>query len=357
MASRRPTFNVDALPLGLTPRTIFVTGKGGVGKSTVTAALALAWRDAGARTLIVEIEGHASAAATISNRKIGYEPVPLGEHLAAMRISLLDALKEYARLRIKLKLVADRLVSNPIIDQFAQAAPGFRDLLILGKLWSLATEVDERGLPRWDAIVVDSPATGHGLGLLNMAGVIARMFPVGPIASEAKRVDAFTRDPARVGVVLVALPEELPVTETLELREQLEEQGIDVAATVLNGLLIDRFAPEEIERVRTALDRDTRAGSLDEAATHALETAIWEHTRSSDQADERERLDAGLGAAEAALLPWMFSPQLEREHVASLARWLTHAGQDVLLEQLAGATDGPAAAAAVHAAAHEERDA
>lgn len=347
MATRRVQLDSDALPLGLTPRTVFVTGKGGVGKSTVTAALALAWRDAGARTLIVELEGHASAAAAISPKRVGYEPVPLGEHLAAMRITMLDALKEYARLRLKVKLVADRLVSNPIIDQFAQAAPGFRDLLVLGKLWSLASERDERGRPRWDAIVVDSPATGHGLGLLNMAGVIARMFPVGPISSEAKKVDAFTRDAKRVGVVLVALPEELPVTETLELREQLKEQGIDVAATVLNGLLIDRFAPSEIEQVRAQLER----GKLDPSVEHALETAVWEHTRCVDQAAERERLDQGLGADAAALLPWMFTPQLDREHVASLSQWLSASGQDVLLAQLAGATDGPAAAAAVHAAA------
>ncbi|MCW2950101.1 MAG: Anion-transporting ATPase [Thermoleophilia bacterium] len=355
MVSRRPQFDPDALPLGLTPRTVFVTGKGGVGKSTVTAALALAWRDAGARTLIVEIEGHASAAAAISPRTIGYDPVPIGEQISAMRITLLDALKEYARLRVKVKLVADRLVANPIVDQFAQAAPGFRDLLILGKLWALAGEKDERGLPCWDAIIVDSPATGHGLGLLNMAGVIARMFPVGPIATEAKRVDAFTRDPERVGVVLVALPEELPVTETLELRDQLVAQGIDVAATVLNGLLIDRFAPEEIQRVRAALDHDAaaddrRVGELDEPVVHAFETAIWEHTRSSDQAEERARLDAAIGDTPAALLPWMFSSHLDREHIASLAQWLTPAGQDVLLEQLAGATAGPAAAAAVHAA-------
>src|SRR6187402_2225337 len=109
MAARRPQFNVDALPLGLTPRTIFVTGKGGVGKSTVSAALALAWRDAGARTLLVEIEGQASAAAMISSKQVGYEPTPLAEHLSAMRISLSDALKEYARQRLKVKLVADRL--------------------------------------------------------------------------------------------------------------------------------------------------------------------------------------------------------------------------------------------------------
>jgi hypothetical protein len=313
MAARRATFDADALPLGLQPHTVFVTGKGGVGKSTVSAALALAWRDAGARTLLVEIEGQASAASMISTKAIGYEPVPLAEHLAAMRITLMDALREYARQRLKVKLVADRLVGNPIIDQFAQAAPGFRELLVLGKLWSLATSTDDAGRPAWDAIVVDSPATGHGLGLLGMAGVIARMFPVGPIAGEAKAIDAFVRDPAQVGVVLVAL-------------------------------LVDRFSPAEAKRVGAIATNDATPGHL----RHALDTVIWEHVRCVDQATERQRLEAGIGDP-VSVLPYMFAPQLEREHVASLARWLTPAGQTVLLAQLAGAADGPAAAAAVHA--------
>ena len=348
MAARRPHFDPDLLPLGLAPRTVFVTGKGGVGKSTVAAALALAWRDAGARTLLVEIEGQASATSMISSRTVGYTPVPLAEHLSAMRITLLDALKEYARLRLKVKLVADRLVSNPVIDQFTQAAPGFRELLVLGKLWSLANEVDDRGRPMWDAIVVDSPATGHGLGLLNMAGEVARMFPVGPIAAEAKQVDAFIRDPERTGVVLVALPEELPVTETLELRAQLAEQGVPVAATVLNGLLVDRFTDAEAQAASRTLDH-TKAP---EHVRHALETVVWEHTRCVDQAAERARLEAGIDVP-ACVLPHMFAPQLGREHVVSLARWLSQSGQEILLAQLAGATDGPAAAAAVHAAAQE----
>ena len=84
-----------------------------------------------------------------------------------------------------------------------------------------------------------------------MAGVIARMFPVGPISGEAKAVDAFVRDAERVGVILVALPEELPVTETLELHEELAERGVSVAAAVLNGLLIDRFTDSEAERATT----------------------------------------------------------------------------------------------------------
>jgi anion-transporting ArsA/GET3 family ATPase len=341
----RRALNEDALPLGLRPRTVFVTGKGGVGKSTVSAALALAWRDAGARTLLVEIEGQSSAAAMLSNRTIGYEATPLGEHLAALRISLVDALREYARIRLKVKLVADRLVSNPVIDQFTQAAPGFRELLVLGKLWQLSTSVDERGRPCWDAIIVDSPATGHGLGLLSMAGVIARMFPVGPIAAQAKAVDAFVKDPDRVGVVLVSLGEELPVTETIELREALREREIHVAAAVLNGLLVDRFSNADAK----VAARLATTGGLDPAIGQALDTVGWEHMRCGDQAEERARLDASLDVR-SALLPYMFAPQLDRDHLASLARWLTAAGQDVLRTQLAGAPDGPAVAAAVHAA-------
>jgi hypothetical protein len=167
------------------------------------------------------------------------------------------------------------------------------------------------------------------------------MFPVGPISAEAKAVDTWVKDPERVGVVLAALPEELPVTETLELRDELRERGVTVSAAVLNGLLVDRFTDAEAKRAATFAADDALAA----AARHAFETVIWEHARCDDQATERERLDAGLDEP-ASVLPFVFTPQLVRAHVASLARWLTPAGQDVLRAQLAGSVDGPAAAAA-----------
>lgn len=338
--------DADALPLGLSPHTVFVTGKGGVGKSTVSAALGLSWRDAGARTLIVEIERQSSASRLLTNEPINYQPVPIAENLSAIRITLLDALREYVRLRLKVKLVADKLVANPIVDQFTQAAPGFRELLVLGKLWSLSQETDSRGRPRWDAVVVDSPATGHGLGLLSMAGVVARMFPVGPISAEARAVDAFVKDPTKVSVVLVSLAEELPVTETLELRKELTSRDINVAATIMNGLLVDRFSAAEARAVsKLASDK-----AIDTSIKHALDTVVWERSRCVDQANERARF-TNSSSGLVGLLPYMFTPQIQRDHVLSLARWLTQPGQEVLQRQLAGANDGPAEAAAVHAAA------
>jgi anion-transporting ArsA/GET3 family ATPase len=337
MATTRRTTRASTaeLPLGISPRTLFVTGKGGVGKTTVAAAVASAYRDAGVRTLLVEIAGQASAASLISDKPVGYEPVALGPLLHALRIDRDSALREYARLRLKVKLVADRLVSNPIMDQFAQAAPGLPELLVLGKLWQLAQLVDARNKPRYEAIVVDAPATGHGLGLLGMAGVVARMFPVGPIANEARQVDAFVHDADQVAALLVALPEEMPVNETIELHERLGQQGVNVAGVLLNGLLPDRFTDAEADRLATLAGGSKVAAEV----RSALDASVYEHDRRRAQDAERARLQAALGGGESlSTLPHIASAQLSRAQVQSLARWLPARGQQVLAAR-GGSTD------------------
>ena len=325
-APRRPRAHSAELPLGLSPRTIFVTGKGGVGKTTVAAALALAWRDAGVRTLLVELEGQSSAAASLSTKQLTYAPQALRPNLHAMRIDRDNALREYAHIRLKVKMLSDRLVGNPIMSQFAEAAPGLPELLVLGKIWSLTKLTDNRGKPRFDAIVVDAPATGHGLGLLGMAGVVARMFPVGPISAEARQVDGFVRDAARVGAVLVALPEEMPINETFDLADQLEQQGVDVASVLLNGLLPARFSDDDSDHLESL-----RGSRLDAALDASLATAVYEHERRSSQLDEWSRLTSRFG--EVATLPWIYTTELSRKHVEGFARWLTPTGQQRLIRE------------------------
>lgn len=317
MAQRR---NASELPLSLEPRTLFVTGKGGVGKSTVAATLALAFRDAGVRTLLVQIEGQSPASQLLSDRQVGYEPTALSPSLWSLTIDADNALREYARLRLKVPFVADKLVGNPIFHQFAQAAPGFKELLVLGKLWALAKAQNSRRKPQFEAIIVDAPATGHGVGLLGMAGVVARMFPVGPIAAEAREVDAFVRDPGQTGVVVVALPEEMPVNEAIELGGRLGEQGVDVSAVVLNGLLPERIGHDDVPAIEAALAEP----DVDPSVAAALETALYEHLRWDEQQAERQRLEDAMGSVHT--LPYLYTHELTPEHVRDLARWLTPKG-------------------------------
>lgn len=319
--ARRATPELNELPLGISPRTLIVTGKGGVGKSTVAAALALAYRDAGIRTLLVGIEGQSDAAKKISKRKIGYEPVALSPGLHALSIEPDEAMREYAHLRLKLKAISDRLVQNPIIDQFSQAAPGFRELLVLGKLWWLAEQKNGRGAPRFEAIVVDAPATGHGLSFLGMAGVIAKAFPVGPIANEATAVDSFVRDPDRVGAVLVALPEEIPINETLELHHQLAEQGVAIESLVVNSVIPQRFSADEETQIRSWLNSEETSAQVAATTRPVLTAALRELMRAAEQASELDRLTEQL-STNIRCLPFVPHSDLLPEDIAHAATLL-----------------------------------
>lgn len=318
MSTRTKPSTSARMPLGIAPRTLFVTGKGGVGKTTIAAAMATAWRDAGVRTLLVGLEGHAHAARLVSDKQVGYEPVALSPGLWAMTIDLEHALREYARIRLKVKMLADRLVGSQVIEQFTQAAPGFSELLVMGKLWSLSQMVDARKRKRYEAIVVDAPATGHGLGLLNMAGVVARMFPVGPIAAEARAIDQFVRTESESSVLLVTLPEEIPVNETLELRDRLIDHGIHVSELVVNGVLPTRLRAADAEAVTAA-----RSATDDVAVLAALDTAVYEYARATAQDTEIDRLINAAGPVHT--VPFRFVDTLDRADVSEMAGNLTGA--------------------------------
>lgn len=207
-----------ARPL-LDHRLIIVTGKGGVGKTTVACQVAEAARRAGKRVLLAETTPIESAAARFERNPdpLGYEGRAVRPGLQAIRIDPHDALAHYVRLQTGLGLVTDRILASETFRQLLEAAPGWRELILLGKIWHAEQSTEPGGRPTYDVIVVDAPATGHGLTFLDVPRIAQQAVRAGPLARHAGWVETLVRDRARTLLLPVTLPEELPVQETIEL--------------------------------------------------------------------------------------------------------------------------------------------
>ena len=215
-----------------------VAGKGGVGKSTMVAALARMAASAGLSVLIVELEGKPGIATAFGRRdQLGYEEsllaAPTGPGAGAVRgrrITPDDALLEYLSDH-GLHRVSKRLLSAGVLDVVSTAIPGIRDVLVLGKVKGLERD----GVA--DLILVDAPATGHAVTFLTSAGGLLRIARSGPVHTQAAEVDELLRDAARCRVVLVTLAEEMPVSETVQAAYQLEDRaGLRLGPVIVNGV-------------------------------------------------------------------------------------------------------------------------
>jgi anion-transporting ArsA/GET3 family ATPase len=225
----------------LTRRLLLVTGKGGTGKTSVAAALGRLAADAGVRTLVVEL-GHAAVLPDLLGAKpragadSPREPLPAGPNLFTLRLIPEDALLEYLELQLRVRMLARGIVGNAGFQRFLAAAPGWRELITLGKLWHMVTREDAHGQPLWPLIVIDAPATGHGLSLLSTPTVILDTVRLGPLRRNTDLVQALLTDASRTLVLTVALLEELPVNETLELRARVRELGLGLGPVIANGV-------------------------------------------------------------------------------------------------------------------------
>lgn len=295
-------------------RFLFVVGKGGVGKTMVSAAIALAAAKRGKRVLIAMCNSKDRLSHLLDVPPIGPKLVRVLPNVDAVNMEPGAALEEYGLMILKVRALYKVIFENRFVSAFLRGTPGLEAWAMLGKAQHHALETDSSGRPRYDLVVLDAPATGHGLDLLRVPKVILDVAPPGLLRREAEKAWQLFSDPRRTGVCLVSLPEEMPTSETIELYDKVKnELGLPVAALLLNRVLPRLFSEGELSAL-DALDPSTFLGSdLDGLIRAGRGRAI----RQATQAEAIERLKAlQLPTIE---LPNLLAADLRRAEVEKLA--------------------------------------
>jgi anion-transporting ArsA/GET3 family ATPase len=301
----------------LDKRLVIVTGKGGVGKSTVALATAIAASRNGKRTVLCEVAAQERLSRVFHRAEIGFNEVEMADNLWAISIDPDESMREYLLIQLKVRAMRDLLVRSKIFSYLAAATPGLKELVTIGKIWELAQpERRVKGAREYDLVVVDAPATGHGVGFLQTPRTFAGIARVGPIRSQAETLDKFIRNHRKTGVKIVSAPEEMPVNETASLeRDLVDEVGVAVDRIVMNGLYPERFTDAEADRLA---DVAAEANGVVRAACRA---AVRECRRARSQRQQLARLEE-LTRAPVTTLPFLFEPELGVEGVGALAEEL-----------------------------------
>jgi len=224
---------------------LVVTGKGGVGKTAVSAVLGRKLSQLGRRVLVVEVDPRENLYQMFGIQPSGGEIISAGPNLWIQNLKPRQVLDAVVRERLKLELLTRKVLSSSIYQHFAEGAPGLTEIAILGHAWRILHGI-ESGAPQIDLIVLDAPATGHGVRLLAAPLLVSEVIKNGPFAEMGGELARLISDPERCGIVAVTLAEEMPVQEALELRQALRRQvSRDPEALVVNGLYPPAPAPGE----------------------------------------------------------------------------------------------------------------
>src|SRR4051794_34850544 len=288
---------------------LYVTGKGGVGKTTVAAALGLAAARTGRRTIVCEVAEQDRMSRAFARYGVRAEQeVELARDLWAITIDPQAALEEWLGRQLGGGAAGRILGHSHAFQYFVAAAPGAKELITIAKVWELAQA------QRWDRhnrgyalVVVDAPASGHGIGMLTTPRTFGEIARVGPVRRQAYKVSEMLMDPERTGYVAVALPEEMPVNETIELEAKLRRAvGLGLDHVVMNAMWPDPFTARDVTKLRAA------------SANGAVATALSVHERVKAQRTHLRRLSAELDVP-VTTLPFVFESELELAQYERLA--------------------------------------
>jgi anion-transporting ArsA/GET3 family ATPase len=332
---RRGFLSLEALAGGgavnlLEKRLLVVSGKGGVGKSLVAAALALVASRRGRNTLLVEMDTDDRFGDLFEAPAAGDRIEPLRENVSGLNMNPRAVMEEFFRQYVRVRAVYNQILDSRIFNYFYEAAPALKEIICLAKVYRLVTETSWwSGRPKWDTVVFDAPATGHGLGLLNVPEAASHIL-IGTLKSHALKIRDLLRDPATTALNIVTIPEEMPVNEAVMLyRKARDELRVPFGYIFLNAVFPERFTADDVrelekldgheELVRKAAraafgpDGEVAAPSLVNAARFAAERGALS---ARYRREVRERID--LPAIE---VPYLFTERFgfrEVERVAGI---------------------------------------
>ena len=284
-------------------RLVFLLGKGGVGRSTVAAALGLLASRSGSRAIVVEVTGRGDVPRLFGRESVAGVETELREGLWTLAVDPRVALEEYLRDQLPGRMLGELIGTSGAFGYVAAATPGLRELLTIGKIWELAQDQrrPEGALP-YDVVVVDAPATGHGLALLQAPRTFAAAAQIGPIARQGELIANTLSDRRQTALAAVATADRAAVDELLDLREQLSE-GLD--AVLVNAVMPQRFDARDATALRDALDRG--------APAQPLHIALAEESRAREQRTQLARLEHALE------LPLLLGPEIGPVELGELA--------------------------------------
>jgi len=288
-------------------RLVVVLGKGGVGRTTVSGALAVAAAEAGKRVALAEFGGAALPPLFgMAGRSFSFRRARPGVDVWSLTVP--ESLEEFAGRKLGLPPFARRVVRNRLVTTFVDAVPGLHDLILLGKIENLVMEPRQDD-PVFDLTIIDAPATGHGITLLQAARTMTDVTRAGPFYELAKGIEVFLADRQTTATALVTLPEALPVSETSELAEQLIDEGFRPHTIIANGVQDDPLPPRpSLDNVEATLARVTHG----EALARLVRSAAARRQRHVDALEDLRQRVSRLGLASPLVVPYVADRSVER---------------------------------------------
>lgn len=292
-----PSVGLDAL---LNRKLLVVSGKGGVGKTTVSLALALLAAQRGKKVIVAEIHSEEQVAHVLDHPPLGHKETELLPNIWGLNILPNRAFEEYVLLQIKFRGLYKAVFGNRLVQNFIEATPGLSDMVSIGKVYALTNA--------YDLVVVDAPATGHSLALLEIPSIVSQATLMGPLKTDADKIDRLLHDASLTQVVLVTLPEEMPVTETIEMNLSLERRlHLPLGPFFLNQVEDVAFTPAEKKRLEAAPD------------TPALKILKLLMARAGLSAEYAARLDREVRPRPVVRLPFVYSPNFGLSEIKTIA--------------------------------------